>query len=91
MKNTINPFLITDVKSLTDLMVKLMDTDYSIEIISENVKKYTSKIDKKEIYYTVNNIRMEVLEYQNFLEKKKLNEKLNKKLLPRKRQKNIKI
>lgn len=87
--NIKNPFCFGNKKTLTDLLTTLMESDYTIEVINDNEKRYIKKSkyilnNKGHIYYIVSNVYMEELEYNIYVEKRLLNERLTKNLPLRK-------
>lgn len=72
-------------------MLEYMMHPYNKTQIEENVFKYTHNNKPEDFYYKVNEIKMSPEEYQHYLDKKVLNEKLSKNLQVRAKTKQGKI
>lgn len=72
-------------------MLKLMAHPYLEEKINNSVSKFTHINKNEDYYYEVQKIKMNQEQYQQYLDKKALNEKLRKKLPLRKKEKRAKL
>lgn len=72
-------------------MAKLMANSYTEEKLNDSVSKFIHISKNEDYYYEVEKIRMDKEQYQQYLEKKALNEKLQQKLSSRKKEKRAKL
>lgn len=72
-------------------MLKLMAHPYREEKINDMVSKFTHINENENYYYIVQKVKMNPEQYQQYLDKKALNEKLHKKLPIRKKEKRAKL
>lgn len=72
-------------------MAKLMANPYTEEKLNDSVSKFIHISKNEDYYYEVEKIRMDKEQYQQYLEKKVLNEKLQQKLSSRKKEKRAKL
>lgn len=72
-------------------MAKLMANSYTEEKLNDSVSKFIHIGKNEDYYYEVEKIRMDKEQYQQYLDKKALNEKLQQKLSSRKKEKRAKL
>lgn len=72
-------------------MAKLMANPYTEEKLNDSVSKFIHISKNEDYYYEVEKIRMDKEQYQQYLDKKALNEKLQQKLSSRKKENRAKL